>query len=72
MYKLGVIEQSLVICLDWCLIWIRTLLRFSLDFIVKIVCWLPRLVITYERTLPKRNPVVAHLDLNELLRSNTK
>jgi hypothetical protein len=37
MFKLGIVEQSLVISLDWCFIWIRTLLRFSLNFIVRIL-----------------------------------
>jgi hypothetical protein len=37
MFKLGIVEQSLVISLDWCFVWIRTLLRFSLNFIVRIV-----------------------------------
>ena len=32
MLELGILEQSLVMGINWCVVWIRTLLRLSLIF----------------------------------------
>jgi hypothetical protein len=32
MFELGIVEQSLVMSVEWCFVWIRTLLRLSLNF----------------------------------------
>jgi hypothetical protein len=61
MFELGIVEQSLIMSADWCLVWIRTLLRFSLYLLLGLL-WMSRFDITYQRTLPKRNAMVAHID----------
>lgn len=71
MLKLGVVEQSLIMCIYRCLVRICTLLRFSL-YLFLASSKLSRLAITHQRTLPKWNAVVAHIDWNELLPRSAK
>jgi hypothetical protein len=61
MLELRIIEQSLVMSANGCFVWIRILLRLSLNFCLELqlTC---RIDMIYQRTLPKRNAVVAHLD----------
>lgn len=62
MFELGIIEQSLVMSVEWCLFWIRTFLRLSLIIFFLELQLTGAFGMTYQRTLPKRNAVVAHVD----------